>query len=61
MTIWVAVNDTLPNEMEDVLLFDEVEGKSLGYYFEPKSSFLREYDGLELSHVTHWMPLPEHP
>jgi hypothetical protein len=58
---WIAVDNELPKDMEDVLLFDQEEGAFIGYYYESKGSFIRYIDGLHLKHVTHWMHLPSRP
>ena len=58
---WTATNQTLPVDMEDVLLFDAFEGEHIGYYFEFSGKFIRYIDGKYLPNVTHWMPLPSMP
>jgi hypothetical protein len=58
---WTAASVTLTADMEDVLLFDAVEGEFIGYYYETDGKFIRYSDGKDLHNVTHWMPLPEKP
>lgn len=55
---WVAVQDKFPEDMQDILLHDEVEGEFIGYYFSSRKMFIRYTDGLTFENVTHWMPLP---
>jgi len=58
---WISVKETLPGETEEVLLFDEKEGKWIGYYFLDSGKFIRSIDGYSLNFVTHWMDLPPNP
>ena len=57
---WISVSESLPAEMEFVLLFDEKEGMAIGYNFKT-NTFVQSVDGLKLSKVSHWMPFPEAP
>ena len=43
--------------MEDILVYDELEGEFLGYYFSSTKMFIRYADGSTFENVTHWMPL----
>ncbi len=58
---WYSVIEVLPEDMKEVLLFDEVAGRRIGYYHKDSNCFIRELDGLRLERVTHWMPLPDAP
>lgn len=58
---WYSVVEVLPGDLEEVLLLDTNQGRSLGYYHLEFEGFIRECDGLRLIHVTHWMPLPTNP
>ena len=54
---WVAIQDKFPEDMEDILVYDELEGEFLGYYFSSTKMFIRYADGSTFENVTHWMPL----
>ena len=60
---WISVEDELPEEHTDVLLYDRQENMFVGYRHEMEFSSLIG-DDLEIDHngtITHWMPLPEPP
>lgn len=50
-----------PEEMQDVLVFDDAHGIYVAYYFESCSCFIRSVDGARLTHASYWMPLPAVP
>ena len=54
-------DEYLPEDMKDVLLFDKMEGRYIGYYYSSQEKFIRYVDGYSSENVTHWMPLPEPP
>ena len=56
---WRIAENGLPNEMKEVLVYDEHEGIAVGYYFKGPACFFRSYDGLRLVNVLCWMPIPE--
>ena len=58
---WISVLESLPNDMENVLLYDETEGLAIGYLFKQNSCFIQNLDGLKLKEVSHWMPFPQLP
>ncbi|MEJ6980414.1 hypothetical protein WG906_08125 [Pedobacter sp. P351] len=55
---WKLVFDSLPTDMEEVLLFDELKGLSVGYYFIKNKSFIRHIDGHKLNNVKYWLTIP---
>ena len=55
---WKLVADLLPTDMEEVLLFDELKGLSVGYYFNKNNSFIRHIDGHRLNNVKYWLNIP---
>jgi hypothetical protein len=58
---WISVKDRLPEEDQDLLLFDSYI--EIGY-FDGKNFMYSEVDRygyIKASGVTHWMPLPEEP
>ncbi|MEJ6980402.1 DUF551 domain-containing protein [Pedobacter sp. P351] len=57
---WISVLESLPAEMEFVLLYDEKEGLAIGYNFD-RINFVQSVDGLKLNRVSHWMPIPAAP
>ena len=57
---WISILQSLPQELENVILFDEMEGLTIGYrHF--KNGFIQSVDGHPLEKVSHWMPAPEAP
>ena len=58
MSEWISVDDTLPSQAEDVLMYDGWV-ITIGWYnlhvFETQSPDQVMFD------ITHWMPLPEPP
>lgn len=59
--MWISVMREKPEEMQDILIYDDVKGLNLGYYFEPKGIFIASADGKRLTHVSFWMRIPEVP
>ena len=58
---WFLTSEVLPDDMLEVILFDDVRGRTIGYYHKDTDCFIRESDGLRLENVVYWMPLPEAP
>ncbi len=73
---WISVKDKLPEDDEDVLIFNCRDGVSMGYfdpsnvrgYYEKDGSYCITDSGWEVSYEwarlmdpTHWMPLPPPP
>ena len=56
---WILVSKELPEDMVEVLLFDEEKGLSVGYYFSTVQSFKRQVDGLRLNRVVYWAEKPD--
>lgn len=62
---WISVKDRLPDENDDVLIYDG-NGVSAAT-FDPPSKFHKGrwwLDGetcIDMEYVTHWMPLPPAP
>jgi len=57
---WILINETLPEQGKDVLLFDGVQ-IYFGYFSEIYNKFIVGNDQVEISDLSHWMPLPEFP
>jgi hypothetical protein len=53
------VEERLPTECEDVLVFSNC-GVGLGYY-DVYHDYWEDYTNAEHGKITHWMPLPEPP
>lgn len=57
---WISVEDRLPEDSSDVLVFDSEEGMKTAEYelntFSVSENFNTTYR--YLNNVTHWMPLP---
>lgn len=58
---WISVNNEIPVEMQEVIIFDEVIGVFIGYYYEGNKSFICSVGGARLKNVSHWTHLPELP
>lgn len=58
---WISVNDKLPATRKTVLIYDEYEGISAGYYDSYYAKFRSIEDIYRSCNVTHWQPLPEPP
>ena len=58
---WINVDDKLPATRKTVLIYDEYEGVSTGYYDSDYAKFRSIEDVYRSCNVTHWMPLPEPP
>lgn len=73
---WISVEDRLPTNDDDVLVYNPKDGISIGefdlakvhgYYEEDGSYFITnsgwetEYSWAPYMSPTHWMPLPEPP
>lgn len=58
---WVSVKDRLPATRKTVLIYDEYEGVSAGYYDSYYAKFRSIEDIYRSCNVTHWQPLPEPP
>ena len=57
---WISVNDRLPENCIEVLVYDTDCGIVIGWYDKKDSVFVAEFIN-ELDAVTHWMPLPKSP
>jgi hypothetical protein len=58
---WINVKDRLPATRKTVLIYDEYEGVSAGYYDSDYAKFRSIEDVYRSCYVTHWQPLPEPP
>ena len=58
---WISVDDKLPATRKTVLIYDEYEGVSTGYYDSDYAKFRSIEDTYRTCNVTHWMPLPDPP
>jgi hypothetical protein len=58
---WISVNDKLPATRKTVLIYDEYEGVSTGYYDSDYAKFRSIEDVYRSCNVTYWMPLPDPP
>ena len=56
---WINVSEKLPVEMEDVIVYDQEQGVSVGYYYKETRCFIRQLDGLRLISALYWFPIPE--
>ena len=64
MMEWISVEDRLPDETDDVLLYDSQMG-----VFSGRISYVISHGYFNITHTTghtangatHWMPLPEPP
>jgi hypothetical protein len=58
---WNFAIQAKPQEMEEVLVFDDQKGFCVGYFSGPAETFFAIVDGGRLSHVTYWMKIPALP
>jgi hypothetical protein len=58
---WISCDDKLPATRKTVLIYDEYEGVSAGYYDSDYAKFRSIDDVYRSCNVTHWQPLPEPP
>lgn len=65
MPEWISVKDRLPEEMQTVLVFDQIEKISTMTFYTDSmygKCWSDDYEQeINLGWVTHWMPLPEPP
>jgi len=59
--MWTATEITMPEDMQEVVVFDEKKGVFIGHYFDGVKSFIHTVDGARLDHVRYWMVIPEPP
>lgn len=59
--MWIDTETTKPEEMHEVLVFDQEKGIFIGHYFESTNSFIRTLDGARLLGARYWMKIPELP
>lgn len=57
---WISVDDKLPDDCVEVLVYDTDCGIVIGWYDKEKGDFAADFISL-LDAVTHWQPLPEPP
>jgi hypothetical protein len=57
---WISVEDRLPENYIEVLVYDTDCGIVIGWYDKEIGDFVAEFIS-PLDAVTHWMPLPEPP
>ncbi len=57
---WISVNDRLPENCIEVLVYDTDCGIVIGWYDKEIGDFAADFIS-PLDAVTHWQPLPEKP
>ena len=57
---WISVDDKLPDDCVEVLVYDTDCGIVIGWYDKETGDFAADFISL-LDAVTHWQPLPESP
>ena len=60
-TKWNFAINVKPQEMEEVLIFDDRKGFCVGYFSGSAETYFAIVDGGRLSHVTYWMEIPALP
>ena len=60
---WINVNEIMPEDDEHVLVYDDGEGRCVGYHTHIGwwSYPAQDAHDTSLLDVTHWMPLPKYP
>lgn len=58
---WISIFDTNPEDLQQVLIFDEVNECIIGYYNGAEAFFIGSVDGARISNALFWQPLPELP
>lgn len=66
MTQWIKCSERMPEEGEDVIVYDNLRQVHEGYYLQYGDLVCWELYSYSSSYydevkVTHWMPLPEPP
>ena len=67
MNEWISVEDRMPTEGDDVLVFSETDGRMYVAIWTTwgldlsRSNWITGDEDRILHHVMHWMPLPEGP
>lgn len=57
---WISVEERLPENDVDVLVYDRLDGVGVCQYSSVLRKFFGDVEGT-YAEVTHWMPLPEPP
>ena len=60
MEKWISVNDRVPEDGLDVIIYSESDGVKAGVWYSDEYGFEYPDQGFPIA-VTHWMPLPEPP
>ena len=58
---WIPVLDNKPEDLQQVLIFDDVDEYIIGYYHEAGGVFIGSVDGARINKARFWKPLPELP
>ena len=66
MSQWIKCSERMPEEGEDVIIYDDLRQVHEGYYIQCGDYVSWEISSYDPSYydevnVTHWMPLPEPP
>ena len=57
--LWIPVEERLPDENDVVLITDSLD-VGTGYLIHGYG-WISPFDDIDMSHVSHWMPLPQPP
>lgn len=57
---WISVNEALPEDCTEVLIYDKECGIIMGWYNEKDKVWSADFVS-DLETVSHWQPLPEPP
>lgn len=66
MAEWISVEERLPEELTEVIVFTEATEQGVCIAFMENGKWLDGYSGrgivmMQQELVTHWMPMPEPP
>jgi len=59
--MWISVLEQKPDDLQEVLIFDEHLGINIAHYYKSMDAFIVKNDRTLLKHARVWMPLPPLP
>ena len=59
--MWISVLKQKPDDLQQVLIFDEQLGINIAHYYKSMDAFIGKDDRVLLKQAKFWMPLPSLP